>query len=1212
MGRLVGSPFVFSFEPVKTKTLRVVFKRFRGNPRLRDVTFSAAALVDSLADKQLGRMWQSPVPPADYYEWALQAPAKNGTTIPKNAVKILWRNPAGDTESGTVRATFGNKNGEGKIDVPLNKNTPPAVLDFSAPADGDYIVARVGMATTGAKCSPTPPHATGLEVDKLSARHTAAHFDAFIGKFIERFPDAERKGALKHITLDSYEVGPQNWTDDFPALFRAKYGYDPLPWLASLNGLVVGTRDQTDRFLWDWRRLVADLIAKNYVGGLTAAANRHGIKTWLENYGHWGFPAESLQYGGAADEIGGEYWWGGAGALGGVEVRLASSCGHTYGKRRVSAEAFTSGGNFNQTPANLKTRADWSFANGINHLVLHVTVHQPYKAFPGIVPWFGADFNRYSTWFKDYGKGFTDYIRRASYLLQQDNHGADVAYFFGEDTPRMNGKQIPALPAGYDFDYINAEVLLNKAFVRDGKLTLRHGQTYRVLALPPTKTMTSQLARKLAQFVKEGLVLVVAGDAPERSPSLQNYPNADKVVQTVAKELWGENAGTGSGKENSKEKFVRAVGKGRVFGNYSLTEVFAEIGVGKDIAGIPNSILWTHRAGKDSDIYFLSNQSGTPVVFDAEFRVAGARPELWNAETGEVTDLARFTAKEKTTVVPLALDGNGSAFVVFNKKKPVAPAAQVVSIEFPANVSPAAAVTPSVYLARAGEDEPHGALRVRATAAGTYKLRTADGKTHTQTLARNPLTLNFTGAWEVAFRHPKMNTAGAGADSFEPVYEEQRVRFDSLRDWTTHSDPRIKFFSGTAVYKKKFIWPETNIAGRHGAVLELGDLSQIARVVVNGTDLGVVWKAPWKIDIGRALLGGENTLEIHVANLWNNRFNGDAAEAPEPGSRGWPEWVVNNSERPNKNRVTHTSSPRGRKGGRLEKSGLFGPVVLKEYITLGDGIAESKKDGFSLIWADEFNTAGTQLPDPKNWGYEHGYSIRNRELQFYTRERLENTRVTGGRLIIEAKPEPFGKIVNGKPQADYTSASVVTHGKQLALHYGRLEIRAKLPSGPGIWPALWMMGTDIGKVGWPRCGEIDIMEHVWSSPGTVYVTYHFGDNTPVTDKQGNPVIDEKTGKQKIRTHKSSPSSGIADIPWDGFHVYRLDWTPDELAVFYDDVLIHRYRRDPAGNPLHWPFNKPHYLLMNIALGGDWGGPPNRFTRWPAQMEIDYVRAWKKE
>ena len=627
MGPLVTAPFVFTFAPTETDHLRLTFTQLDGKPVVRDIAFSSAARIDFGAEKQLGRMYPEPVPPVDAFLWPRQPEPAAGTAV--DAARIV------DLTSKTDR---------------------DGALVWQAPAGSDWVIARIGMASTGVKCGPTPPQAQGLECDKMSRAAVDSHFDGMIGEFLRRIPANQRKG-FQHITLDSYEVGPQNWTDGMTQIFKKTYGYAPTPWLACLSGRVIGSRGQTDRFLWDWRRLVADLIARNYVGGLKAAANRHGLKTWLENYGHWGFPGESLQYGGASDDIGGEYWlWN---TLGDVECRLATSTAHVYGKKVVSAESFTSGKNFVQTPANMKTRGDWCMTQGINHFVLHVYTHQPYDVTPGIVPWFGTDFNRNSTWFKEYGKGWTDYLRRCCFLLQQGTHEADVAYFFGEDTPRMNGLQDPPLPQGYDYDYINAEVLLTRASCKNGRLTLPDGQSYRALVLPPSETMTPRLLEKLATFVKQGLVLV--GNPPLRSPSLSGYPACDAEVREASQSLWGD---------VSAPVVDRAVRKGRVFRGHTLEQVFRKLGVPPDFACASKEVLWIHRTSEDADLYFISNQTEKPLSITPEFRVTGKQPELWDAVSGTTCEPALFDVGPAVTRMPLRLDPAGSVFVVF--RKPIA------------------------------------------------------------------------------------------------------------------------------------------------------------------------------------------------------------------------------------------------------------------------------------------------------------------------------------------------------------------------------------------------------------------------------------------------------------------------------------------------------------------------------------------------------------
>ncbi len=1045
MGPLVAAPFVFAFAPTETDHLRLTLTQVSGKPVAHGISVSPAARIDFGAEKQLGRMYPEPVPPPDAFIWPLQPEPAPGTAVDASRIVDLTATVAHDGS-----------------------------LEWQAPAGADWVVARIGMASTGVLCGPTPPQAQGLECDKMSRAAVDAHFDGMIGEFLRRVPADQRKG-FQHITLDSYEVGPQNWTDGMAKTFKKAYGYDPTPWLACLSGRVVGTRDQTDRFLWDWRRLVADLIARNYVGGLKAAANRHGLKTWLENYGHWGFPGESLQYGGASDDIGGEYWlWN---TLGDIECRLATSCAHVYGKKVVSAESFTSGKNFVQTPANMKTRGDWCMTQGINHFVLHVYTHQPYDITPGIVPWFGADFNRNSTWFKDYGKGWTDYLRRCCGLLQQGTHVADVAYFFGEDTPRMNGRRDPDLPQGYDYDYINAEVLLTRASCKSGRLTLPDGQSYRVLVLPPCETMTPRLIEKIESFVKQGLTLV--GNPPLRSPSLAGFPACDADVLAAAKSLWGD---------TEAPLVDRAVRKGRVFRGHTLEQVFAKLDAAPDVSGTAKEVLWIHRAAPDFDLYFVSNQTEEPLDITPAFRVAGRQPELWDAVSGATCEPALFEALPGATRLPLHLDPAGSVFVVFRKPvgkraplrslarngetlvscAPLATAAPAAAqpgsfllaalvkpdrdiplppqsprgvshndqnfavfpshgntwgaqhsgaglsvgrngvaafehwhgniapvlvwqapapIDKPTHVALAySAGTPALYIdgkkvhagvasgqtphpssgggdsfagtcdgvtsqagafseaevaaaakqAQTASDSrarprpsvcyaPDGSLTLAASEPGEYVAVLADGTTRTWRVADAPRSLALDRTlWAVSLRQ------GSG----EPF----TALFDGLQDWRDCADPRIKHYSGTAVYAGRFCWTKPRPDSR--VWLDLGEVRNIAGVSLNGCDLGVVWKKPFRADLTDALRAGENQLEIRVANDWFNRLIGDEQFADDTGANAkgeiaaWPEWVLKGTPRPEPKRATVISRKQASKDAPLHSSGLLGPVTVFEEIRI--------------------------------------------------------------------------------------------------------------------------------------------------------------------------------------------------------------------------------------------------------------------------------------
>lgn len=470
------------------------------------VSLSSAKVVERYPEQSLAKMYQRPDPKWNSYMWPNQD----------------WYN---DSEGFVIL--------EDKVTDLTAFLSSDGMLTWNVP-EGDWIISCLEMKTTGVTNTPATPEATGLEVDKMSRKHVSAHFDAYMGEILRRIPEADRK-SLKIVVQDSYETGSQNWTDDMLERFKKVYGYDPLPYLPTLYGKVVGNEDISSRFLWDLRRLIADAVSYDYVGGLRYICHQHGLTTWLENYGHWGFPGEFLQYGGQSDEISGEFW--NFGDLGLIENRCASSCGHIYGKKRIWAESCTSGGpNFTNYPANMKARIDRFFTEGINASLLHLYIHQPYEdRNPGMSAWFGSDFNRKNTWFSQMDL-FTDYLRRSNFLLQQGTYVADVAYFIGEDAPKMTGSIDPQLPKGYSFDFINAEVLLTRAVVKDGYLTLPDGMRYRLLVLPNQKSMRPEVLRKISELVRNGLA--VYGDAPEYSPSLSDYPEADKEISHTGTELF--------------------------------------------------------------------------------------------------------------------------------------------------------------------------------------------------------------------------------------------------------------------------------------------------------------------------------------------------------------------------------------------------------------------------------------------------------------------------------------------------------------------------------------------------------------------------------------------------------------------------------------------------------------------------------------------------
>jgi len=621
------APVVVSFPAITSNTFRIIVKNEGTGCGLSEVRLGAAPRVERYSEKTLAKMHPTPLPYWRDYQWPAQ--------------------PEIDDQSTVIDAS--------KV-VDLSKNlTADGIINWDVP-EGEWVILRTGMTPTGTVNSPASPEATGYEADKMSKKHIEKHFEGHMGEILKRIPEADRK-CFKVVVQDSYETGGQNFTDGFIDEFKQKYGYDPTPFLPVYEGKVVNSELESDRFLWDMRRMVADKVAYDYVGGLREISHKHGLKTWLENYGHWGFPGEFLMYGGQSDEIGGEFW--SEGELGNIENRAATSCGHIYGKNKISAESNTCGGRpFSRYPGTIKQRGDRFFAEGINNTLLHVYISQPYEdKNPGVNAWFGNEFNRKNTWFSQMDV-YTQYLKRTNFMLQQGLNVADVAYFIGEDAPKMTGIADPPLPIGYQFDYMNAEVIEKYMTVKDGLLTLPHGTQYKILVLPKLETMRPELLGKIKLLVSDGAIIL--GPAPKRSPSLQNQPAADEQVKTMASELWGDVDGA-----NIKS---RKFGKGMVINGMDMKQAFSLIDCVPDCNLPEDSIVhYGHRKLGNQEIYFITNQTAETKTIAPEFRVTGMQPELWEATTGNIRVLPAFESSEKTTTVPVKLEPYESVFIVFRK-----------------------------------------------------------------------------------------------------------------------------------------------------------------------------------------------------------------------------------------------------------------------------------------------------------------------------------------------------------------------------------------------------------------------------------------------------------------------------------------------------------------------------------------------------------------
>ncbi|HEV2435485.1 MAG TPA: glycosyl hydrolase [Verrucomicrobiae bacterium] len=603
-----------------------------------------------------------PQPPTslDFYRdiavLAYPAPA-DAATIPdidnkdgRNDGAVLSSPDAGDSTRGAVQT--------GKIIDLTSRLSADGQLKWTCPA-GKWVILRVGYTPTGVDNHPAPKEGTGLECDKLSKTALDVHWAGFMQKILDDIGPLAGK-TLDSSLIDSYEVGGQNWTKKFREEFKRRRGYDPLKFLPVFTGQVVDNPEVSERFLWDVRRTIADLFAENYYGHFAELCRKHGLLNAVEPYEG---PFESLQCGAPADVVMGEFW---SGSQGNPSVKMVASIAHIYGKTIVGAESFTAApgphtGRWQEYPYALKTLGDLMFCQGLNRYIFHRYAMQPWtNRWPGMTmgQW-GFHFERTETWWSQ-GKPWIDYITRCQFLLQQGRAVADAAYFDGQSAPVEMRVGNPALPAGYDYDAVDAQVLLHGATVRNGRLTLASGANYALLVLPPDDiNMTPQMLKCIRKLVHAGATVV--GPRPQHSPSLQNYPQCDRRVKKLAAKLWGKCDGD-SVRENK-------YGRGRIVLGKSLAEVFASQNLKPDFefegASAATHLAYAHRVAGAADIYFVSNQRQRFDSVECTFRVSGKAPELWHPDTGVIEPAPVWYAAAGRTTVRLDFDPAGSVFVVF-------------------------------------------------------------------------------------------------------------------------------------------------------------------------------------------------------------------------------------------------------------------------------------------------------------------------------------------------------------------------------------------------------------------------------------------------------------------------------------------------------------------------------------------------------------------
>ncbi|TBN02963.1 hypothetical protein EYD45_10425 [Hyunsoonleella flava] len=932
-----------------------------------------------------------------------------------------------------------------------SKLSEDGFLEWNVPK-GDWVVLRLGHTPIGTTNRPAPPEAKGLEVDKMSKKAVDAYWEAGVQPIISKLGDLIGT-TVNNCIIDSYEVETQNWTTGFDAQFENLRGYDLTSYLPTLAGYYVESGEVSERFLWDFRRTIGDLIAENYYGHFRELCHKNNLTFSVEPY--WG-PFDNMQVGAKGDIVMCEFWSGGYPFF--DSAKFVSSIAHLNGSSIVGAESFTGIGGWDKHPAQLKSIGDQAWAEGINRFIFHTYVHQPWDVAPGLaLSYHGFDFNRLNTWWNQ-GKAYLDYIARSQYLLQQGKNVADVLVFTGESSPNTAFLKPEIKQMGFDYDLIGANKL-KELTVKNGRIHSSVGNTYELLVLPNSEFIKPETLEKVKELVDGGAKVI--GKKPIQSPSLTNYPNCDETVTTQVEALWTK----GLVKDTSLEAILE-----------DKTPDF------KIESSDHTDLSFIHRKTEDADIYFIANTRKEARDILVRFRVSGKEPELWDSEKGTIKDLMVFKEnKDGTTTVPLALGMEQSVFVVFKKpinakhiikvstevepyKAEPLSNLEIVKAEYGTflqegliditdkvsetvkngkldfkmtrafcDCDPAMGYkkefrmeyqignTKKQIYAEEREhieiDAGHQDLKVLKAVFGKFKAETkgipenyktfdvtkkikdlvasstydvlvtnelienkipegdktvlkisfkTDGEERTMYIPKGQLLkLSKDNVKpEVAIKDDKVYwvTPYAGKINYTTVSGETKTTevksvpepidlskdwqvsfplnsgiskketFNALMSWTDVKDEAIQHFSGTATYQKEFMLSEELLQSNKSLTLDLGSVSVIAEVLVNGKSAGVLWKAPFRIPIDDWVRIGKNTLEVKVTNLWPNRLIGDEKlplDYPRKGKRAkpLPEWLLKDTQRPYE-RTTFVSWNHYNKNDELKTSGLLGPVKI--------------------------------------------------------------------------------------------------------------------------------------------------------------------------------------------------------------------------------------------------------------------------------------------
>jgi hypothetical protein len=782
------------------------------------------------------------------------------SAIPQLQAKSVAVKPAGRTDFDFTAHDGGAAplDKEGITDLTSQMNEK-GELEWTVP-EGNWCILRFGYTTTGAMNSPSTAEGRGFECDKMDSSALNVHFAGFPQKLVATAGEYTGN-TFKFLLIDSWECNYQNWTAAFPEAFEKTRGYNITRWIPVLCGETVGSQEQSEAFLYDFRKTIADLIENNYYRHFADLCHRNKLELHAEIiYGDANYPPlEILRTNSYPDLPMFEFWashnrntfteYTPSGPFESFPVFAASA----YGKKVVGSEAYTGMAHYSEAPADLKHFGDRAFCSGINQMILHSYVQQPLDKQPGMTlgP-YSAHFNRNNPYW-NHTSGWLKYQSRVQYILQEGTIASNILYYIGDQLPQyIENPAVSELPFGYRAMACNFDMLKEKAIVKQGRILLGNGIAYEMLILPASTAMELKTLKRIDELVAAGAI--VCGPRPERPYSMSGV-NESKEFDELLNKLWPKEQVNTEGHK---------CGRGKVYNQFCIAQILRENAIKPEFSTNSSdsmNLIYIHKKAGDTDIYFVSNQTDRELSQECCFAAGMRAPELWDPMDGTVRHPAVFIEKNGTVILPLTFGPGSSVFVVFSDPVPRKYFCNISSGE--------KQVFPSGKTEGDGSPVPEVVFKgdefgFTSGITGDFRFTTSQGEKILKHIIAPAIT-------EVKDFSCLMDFSPAYAETLKPI------TVSDLKPLNEFSDPQIRYFAGEVKYTLSFTLDDSILNRGRELKLDIGNFGSVADITLNGTAIGISWFPGTRYTV-TGNLKQKNILEITVADVFRNRIIGDFSQ----------------------------------------------------------------------------------------------------------------------------------------------------------------------------------------------------------------------------------------------------------------------------------------------------------------------------------------------